>query len=181
MSPALILVTSATTGDGFREYQQKTIHSTLLIRKCRNGKYSLFLDWNIMFMTKMFFGNNLWHRWLTRKNHFLNRPWWFKCWIELSTRQITVQGIKIREFNCTILWIEIYPMDSTIHLLKNWGLVLLQLLYRWAATKETHNTRVETIIIEISQNTDHWRLLTVHEVYEEEVWKRWRFPDRRSY
>jgi len=75
-----------------------------------------------MFMTKMFFGK-LWHRWLRRKNQFPNRPWLFKCWIALSTRQICVQWISMREFNYTIHRIEIYPMDSTIHLLKNWGLV----------------------------------------------------------
>ena len=29
----------------------------------------------------------------------------------------------IRETNCTIHWIEIYPLDSAIHLLNHWGLV----------------------------------------------------------
>ena len=29
----------------------------------------------------------------------------------------------IRETNCTIHWIAIYPVDSAIHLLDNWGLV----------------------------------------------------------
>ena len=29
--------------------------------------------------------------------------------------------ISIRETNCNIDWIEIYPIDSVIHLLNNWG------------------------------------------------------------
>ena len=32
----------------------------------------------------------------------------------------TIQLISIWETNCTIHWIEIYPVDSTIHLLNNW-------------------------------------------------------------
>ena len=37
----------------------------------------------------------------------------------LSTGQITIQRISIRETNCAIQWIEIYPVDSLIHLLNN--------------------------------------------------------------
>ena len=33
----------------------------------------------------------------------------------------TIQLISIWETNCTIHWIEIYPVDSTIHLLNNRG------------------------------------------------------------
>ena len=32
----------------------------------------------------------------------------------------TIQLISIWETNCTIHWIEIYPVDSAIHLLNNW-------------------------------------------------------------
>ena len=32
--------------------------------------------------------------------------------------------INIRGANCAIQWIEIYPLDSAIHLLKNWSLVV---------------------------------------------------------
>ena len=43
----------------------------------------------------------------------------FKPWIALSTGQITIQRINIRETNCNIHWIEIYPVDSVIHLSNN--------------------------------------------------------------
>jgi len=33
-----------------------------------------------------------------------------------------IQWISIRETNWVIHWMEIYPVDSTIHLLNNWGL-----------------------------------------------------------
>ena len=46
----------------------------------------------------------------------------FKRWIALSTGQVTIQRISIRETNCAIQWIEIYPVDSLIHLLNNWEL-----------------------------------------------------------
>ena len=32
-------------------------------------------------------------------------------------------GISVRETNCAIQWIVIYPVDSVIHLLNNWGQV----------------------------------------------------------
>ena len=51
----------------------------------------------------------------------LGRPGLFKRWIALSTGQITIQRISIRETNCAIQRIEIYPVDSLIHLLNNWG------------------------------------------------------------
>ena len=34
---------------------------------------------------------------------------------------IGIQWINIRESNCAILRIKIYPVDSAIHLLNNWG------------------------------------------------------------
>ena len=41
-------------------------------------------------------------------------------WIALSTRyKVTIQQISIGETNCTIHWIEIYPVDSTIQPLNN--------------------------------------------------------------
>ena len=45
-----------------------------------------------------------------------------KQWIVLSTGYITIQRINIRETNCVIRWIEIYPVDSAMHLSNNWGL-----------------------------------------------------------
>ena len=33
--------------------------------------------------------------------------------------------MSIRETNCTIHWIEIYPLDSAIDLLNNWGQVII--------------------------------------------------------
>ena len=35
----------------------------------------------------------------------------------------TIQGISVREINCVIPWIEIYPVDSVIHLLNIWALL----------------------------------------------------------
>ena len=45
----------------------------------------------------------------------------FKSWIAQSNGKITIQRISIRETNCTIQWIEICPVESVIHLLKNLG------------------------------------------------------------
>ena len=36
----------------------------------------------------------------------------------------------IRETHCTIHWLEIYPGDSAIHLLNNWGLECKQETYQ---------------------------------------------------
>lgn len=51
------------------------------------------------------------------------RPRLFERWIELSTGQITIHRISIWETSCVNHWIEIYPSDSVIHLLNDWGLV----------------------------------------------------------
>ena len=37
--------------------------------------------------------------------------------------KITIQRKRIWETNCVIHWVEIYPMDSTIHLLNNLPLI----------------------------------------------------------
>ena len=47
----------------------------------------------------------------------------FKSWITLSTGQIAIQRISITKTICAILWIVIYPVDSTIHFSNNWGQV----------------------------------------------------------
>ena len=39
----------------------------------------------------------------------------------LSTGEITIQRINIRETDYVINWIEIYPLDSVIHRSTNWG------------------------------------------------------------
>ena len=41
----------------------------------------------------------------------------------MESDTVTIQWISIRKTNCAAQWIEIYPMDSVIHLLNNWGLV----------------------------------------------------------
>ena len=50
-------------------------------------------------------------------------PQLFKNWIALSTGEITIQRISVKETNyaCATQWIVIYPVDSVIHLLNNWG------------------------------------------------------------
>ena len=59
-----------------------------------------------------------------RKNREnISWPQLFKSWIALSTGLITIQWVSIRETNCVIHWIVIYPVDSAIQLLNNWGLV----------------------------------------------------------
>ena len=55
-------------------------------------------------------------------------PQLFKCWIALSIGYITIHWITIRETNCTIHCIEIYMVDSAIHLLNKWGPVLFHSL-----------------------------------------------------
>ena len=44
-----------------------------------------------------------------------------KRWIALSTGQITIRRISITEINHAIRWIVIYPGDSAIQRLNNWG------------------------------------------------------------
>ena len=44
------------------------------------------------------------------------RPQLFKSWIALSTGDMSGKPI-----NCAIQWIVIYPVDSVIHLLNDWG------------------------------------------------------------
>ena len=51
-------------------------------------------------------------------------PHLFKHWIALSSGWITFQWIGIREINCIIRWVEIYPVDSIIHLLNNRGQII---------------------------------------------------------
>ena len=51
-----------------------------------------------------------------------SRAWLFKRWISLCNRCITTQRISIGETNCTIHWLEIDPLDSTIQPLNNQGL-----------------------------------------------------------
>ena len=51
-------------------------------------------------------------------------PQSFKCWIALSTGQITIQWISVDITNYTIHWIVIYLVDRVIHLLNNRGLEL---------------------------------------------------------
>ena len=48
------------------------------------------------------------------------RPQLFKSWLVTSAGSITIQYRNIRETNCTIQWIENYPVDSAIHLFNNW-------------------------------------------------------------
>ena len=52
---------------------------------------------------------------------YLIWPRLFKRWIALSTGQITIQRICIRETDCIIHWIDFYPVDSAVQRLNNWG------------------------------------------------------------
>ena len=49
-------------------------------------------------------------------------PRLFKGWITLSTGYISIQWISIDKTNHAIHWIVIYPVDSVIQPLDNWGL-----------------------------------------------------------
>ena len=57
----------------------------------------------------------------------LRFPWpqLFKRWIALSTGYITIQRIAQLVSLILIRWIVIYPVDSAIQRLNNWGLVYL--------------------------------------------------------
>ena len=46
----------------------------------------------------------------------------FNCWMALSTGYIALQRMNIRENNCIILEVVIYPVDSVTHLTNNWSL-----------------------------------------------------------
>ena len=39
--------------------------------------------------------------------------------------------MRIRETSCAIQWIEIYPVDSAIHLLNNWDLASKKLRHHY--------------------------------------------------
>ena len=41
--------------------------------------------------------------------------------LDSAIHWITIQWISNWETNCTFHWIKIYPSDSAIHLLNNWG------------------------------------------------------------
>ena len=49
------------------------------------------------------------------------RPQLVKRWIVLSTGQITIRRISITGISYAIHWLVIYPEDSAIQCLNNWG------------------------------------------------------------
>ena len=61
--------------------------------------------------------------------HLLNTSWpqLFKSWIALSIGEISIQRKRFWETNCTVEWIEMYPVDSAIHLLNNCGLMIYRM------------------------------------------------------
>ena len=58
---------------------------------------------------------------MNRSLQLCPRPQLFKRWIALSFGQITIRRISITEINYAIHWIVIYPEDSAIQHLNNWG------------------------------------------------------------
>ena len=58
------------------------------------------------------------HVW--RYHVFARKLTWY--FIGVYIIKITIPWISIRETNCAIQWIVIYPVDSVIHLLNNWAL-----------------------------------------------------------
>ena len=58
-----------------------------------------------------------------------------KRWIPLSIGKITIPRISVRETNCAIQWIVIYPVDSAIHLLINWRLMVISIKFSLVITK----------------------------------------------
>ena len=51
----------------------------------------------------------------------ISRPWLFKCWVALSTRQKSIQWIVQLVSLIFICWIVIHPVGSTIQCLNNQG------------------------------------------------------------
>ena len=47
----------------------------------------------------------------------------------VQTLDSSIHRISIWETNCVTYWIEIYPADSAIHLLNNWGLVYVLVVF----------------------------------------------------
>ena len=76
----------------------------------------------------------------------LTRSRLFKHWIALSTGLITIQWISTRaETNCVIQQIEIYPMDSVIHL-SNGIAAALKRTHQWFLILTPNNTKtIETM------------------------------------
>ena len=58
-----------------------------------------------------------------------------KRWIPLSIGKISIPRISVRETNCAIQWIVIYPVDSAIHLLINWRLMVISIKFSLVITK----------------------------------------------
>ena len=60
---------------------------------------------------------------LNKAIKFICQPFWALSQTQmLPTEYITIQWIGIKENNCVILWIEIYPVESTFHpVLNDWG------------------------------------------------------------
>ena len=58
-----------------------------------------------------------------------------KRWIPLSIGKITIPRISVRKTNCAIQWIVIYPVDSAIHLLINWRLMVISIKFLLVITK----------------------------------------------
>ena len=77
-----------------------------------------------------------------------------------------IQRISVRETNCPIQSIVIYPVDSVIHLLKNWGLVdktigLPIILYLWIALSSVWTTGARRLLswgMGFLKVTDPWIL-----------------------
>ena len=60
----------------------------------------------------------------------------FKRWIGLSTGKITIHWITQLVLLVFIRWIVIYPVDSAIHRLNNWG---LNVTWQWRAQYQSPN------------------------------------------
>ena len=56
-----------------------------------------------------------------KTDNFQFRPQLFKGCIALSTGSIVIQWISVNKTNHAIRWIVIYPVDSVIQPLNNWG------------------------------------------------------------
>ena len=59
-----------------------------------------------------------------------------------------IQWISIRETNWVIHWIEIYPVDSAIHLLNNWGLAANSLLLAREHSPDVNNKPISIPYLE---------------------------------
>ena len=86
-------------------------------------------------------------------------PWLFKHWIALFNRLTTIQWISTGKTNCTVHWIEIDLLDSTIQPLNNQSLFFIY--YYIAFRHQTIPFGGCMVLLPLIKNSYHHILLVI--------------------